>query len=334
MKISYCTTVFNRCWQLKETLISNLKKLKDDPNSEMIIVNFNGDDSENITKLIKNNCSLELLTGKLKYYIRNEPWNKFNVSLAKNRSYRYATGDIFVNLDCDNFLSKNENNIIRNHFLKNPNPENIIFHQTNGTSALKSKYIMDKYHLFNEADINFQEENVIYDGTFGRISIHRKMFEKLNGYNENLLGMGMEDMDLLIRGIKLGGEYIFKSQPEFMIGKNFIPQDNQNEEHNCNQKNWKIMDEYLKNKDYSPKYEIIETDNLYHKFIIDYDIDITTNYELTLFTSIFKCDDFIDIFLNNILEQEKFENVFFIFFYFINSTKKRNEIDYLIESND
>ena len=330
MKISYCTTVFNRFWQLKETLISNLKKLKDHPDTELILINFNGDDSDDITNLVEKTCAFELMSGKLKYYIRKEPWDKFHVALAKNRAYQFATGDIFVNLDCDNFIHKNDPNIVRNHYSKNPNPENLIFHQTSGTSALKSKYINSRYHLFNEDEIDYSQENTIYDGTFGRITIHRAMFEKLNGYNENLMGMGMEDMDLIIRGIKLGGEYKFKEIVNFEGVRNFIPQDDQYEEHNNNQINWKLMDKYLEKENYSPQYEITETDDLYQKFVYDYDIEKTRDYKLTLFTSFFKCDEFAESFSNNILEQTAFENTFFIIFYFINSSNNKNETNKII----
>lgn len=327
MKISYCTTVFNRFWQLKKTLIHNLKKLKDDSNAEMILVNFSGDDSESITEFINHNCSWEILTGKLKYYIRKEPWIKFNVSIAKNRAYHFASGDILVNLDCDNYIQINDSIKIRRIFTQSTNPENIILHQTNGTSALKSKYLNSRYHLFDEKDLDYSKENVIYDGTFGRISIHRKMLFKTNGYNENLLGMGMEDIDLLIRGIKLGGEYIFKSQPEYSWKNNFIPQKNQNDEHNNNQKNWKLMDSFLEKKIYSPTYLITEQDNNYIKHLYSYDINYSKKYRLTLFSIIFKCDEFIDSFIQNIKNQEDVNKIFFIFFYFPNSVINKSKMD-------
>lgn len=327
MKISYCSTVFNRFWQLKQTLPHNLKKIKDDPNTDLILINFSGDDCNDITNFIQKNFSWELISGKLKYFIRKQPWQKFNVSLAKNRAYRFATGDIFVNLDCDNLLQQNDPSIIRNIYLNSPSPQNLILHQTNGTSALKSKYLIDRYHLFDETKIDFSKENTIYDGTFGRISIHRDMFNKLNGYNENLKGMGMEDLDLLIRGIKMGGEYVFRSQPVNLMGKNFIPQPDQDKEHNNNQKNWKLMDEYLSKGDFSPKYEITETDEMYIIYKTDYDIEESLKYKLTLFTSIFKCDDFIISFIKNVLEIEGFQEIFFIWFYFVNATSNKKQID-------
>lgn len=267
MKISYNTTIFNRLWQLKKTISLNFDKVKYDSDVEFILVNFNGEDNQRITDFVVKNFSRELITGRLKYYVRNEPWDEFHVALAKNRACRFADGDIFVTLDCDNLLQENDSSIIRNVFKKNDDSNNLILHQSNGTSALYSRYFVDRYNLFPEDVIDFSKENTVYDGTFGRISIHRTMFQKLNGYNENLLGMGMEDIDLLIRGIKLGGLYVYKPSPENCWEKRYIPQPNQEEEHNNNQVNWKIMDKFLERGEYSPYYEIKETDDLYQRIL-------------------------------------------------------------------
>ena len=127
MKISYCITCFNRFWQLNKTLSYNFNSLINDNNIEIILVDFNGEDSDDIYNFIINNFQNEIINKKLYYYKRINNDFKWNMSIAKSVSHRLATGDILVNLDCDNYLQKDDSIFIRNLFTKNMN---ILVHMT------------------------------------------------------------------------------------------------------------------------------------------------------------------------------------------------------------
>ena len=84
IKLVFVTTCFNRFWQLKQVYYDNVKLYKNNNQVRFILVDFKGDDSNNIEHFIRRNFPIELMTGKLKYFKRIESWNEFNMSKAKN----------------------------------------------------------------------------------------------------------------------------------------------------------------------------------------------------------------------------------------------------------
>jgi hypothetical protein len=96
--------------------------------------------------------------------LSDRPWH---VAFAKNSAHRLASGNVLVNLDCDNFIA-NALDVIRFHFARDIH----ALHLWSGTYG---------------------------DGTCGRIAINREVFYRLGGYDESFHPMGHQDLDLLKR---------------------------------------------------------------------------------------------------------------------------------------
>lgn len=166
-KISFCTTCMNRLWQFKKTIFSNLELIKKS-NCELCLVNYNSTDG--LHEFIKNNFQKELQKGIIKYIHTKKP-RYYHSSHAKNIAHKMATSDIVFNLDCDNFITK----------------ESIDFILAN----LKSGVVIHEFTGWN-------------DGTCGRICMTREDFLNLRGYNEELLLVSYQDIDLLERAKVFG----------------------------------------------------------------------------------------------------------------------------------
>ena len=161
-KISFCTTCKNRKWQLEKTLLNNLNALDDE--CEIVLIDYISKDS--LSKWIWENFKSFIQSGKLVFFeLKTKlPWN---VSVAKNLAHRLANGKYLFNLDADNFIDHTD--II---YLKNYSKKNIAVHQYT---------------------------NIKFDGSYGRIGLSKKLFFQMGGYNECLLPMGAQDIDLIHR---------------------------------------------------------------------------------------------------------------------------------------
>ncbi len=177
MELSFCITCMNRTNYLKKTL---LKNLIDNKNSkvEFILVNFNCVDG--LENYINNNNEIKkyLVTKQLKYF-NYEKLKYWHSSIAKNIAHNYASGNILVNLDCDNFIGENGGDFIIDYFKQLGN--NIILSQS---------------------------KEIFGSGTAGRISISKNNFKKLGGYNESFFPMGYQDTDLIERAKKINLNHI------------------------------------------------------------------------------------------------------------------------------
>jgi len=207
--ISYCTTVYNRFWQLKQVIKHNLTIINNFQPAEWIIVDFGGKDSPEISDWLLQNCSQSLEKGTLKYFRRDATLPDFiwNVSQAKNIAHRLATGQVLINLDGDNFLQNKDPQIIRNLFLKNPN---LLLHQTWNNFLIK--YNIQR--LGRGRSIVYRDFLPNFSGSNGRISMAQQHFIALGGYDEEMLFMGFQDTDLLTRGVLAGLKYLVKEPIE------------------------------------------------------------------------------------------------------------------------
>jgi hypothetical protein len=167
MRISFCTTCANRLYQFKRTIKKNLAAVIEHPNTEWIVVNYNSKDQLDSFMLSK----LPETPHRLIYVrvLSPHPWH---VSAAKNVAHLLASGDILVNLDCDNFIG-DAIRVIENNF----SPKTQMLHLWSGTFG---------------------------DGTYGRIAIAREAFYELGGYDESFYPMGYQDEDILNRASALG----------------------------------------------------------------------------------------------------------------------------------
>lgn len=182
-KLSFCITCMNRLNQIKETLPQNLRdNILFNEKIEFIVVDFA---TPGLQQWIKSEFEEELRSGYLKYYYTEE-LRYWHASIAKNTAHLLANNDILVNLDCDNYTGYNGGWFVICQFLKYG--MNLVLHQESGDP---------------------------FDGSFGRISICKKWFTAIGGYDENFEPTGYQDVDLMNR-LKISGcHYIVMKDAEY-----------------------------------------------------------------------------------------------------------------------
>lgn len=163
--ISFCTTCKGRLWQLQQTLPTNVSRLEE--GCDIIILDYQSPDG--LKEWLFENFDTEIQNGKIKYFSLNENYN-YSSSYAKNLAHKLATGDILFNLDGDNYITGGLIQELR--------------------TIKDSEIFLPRYHGNDE-------------GSFGRLAYTKKTFYKLNGYNENIVGMKGDDGDLRARCIPL-----------------------------------------------------------------------------------------------------------------------------------
>lgn len=165
--ISFCITSKNRLWQVRETLGQNLSHLEDD--SEIVLVDYGSNDG--LSEWIWTHFKAAIEQNKLRFVQVTSPVS-WSCPIAKNVAHRMSTGDYLFGLDADNFMTADDLRHIR-HAHQQQRP----CHQFTG--AWK-------------------------DGSCGRIGLPRALFFQIGGYDEGLLPMGMQDMDLIKRMAVMG----------------------------------------------------------------------------------------------------------------------------------
>jgi len=185
--ISFCTTCMGRLYNLKDTLPRNIEENKAYPNVEFVILDYNSKDD--LWQWMSKHMMDHILSGRVSYYRTTEP-KYFSMAHSRNIAFKVAKGDIVNNLDADNFTTCPEYYKVKECLasyitsLANETPNKVIF--------AKGK---KKMH--------------------GRIGFYKEEFiNLLGGYDENLLGYGHDDHDLVQRAWKLdfamswwGGQY-------------------------------------------------------------------------------------------------------------------------------
>lgn len=160
--ISFCVSCRNRLWQLRQTLPGNLECIEDDV--EICLVDYGS--SDGLADWIRTHFSRFIESGRLVFFEVLNPVS-WNSPKAKNLAHRIANGDYLFNLDADNFIDR-------------PTIEHL-------REARRLRLLSHQW-----------TENWA-DGSFGRIGLPRGMFFELGGYDESLLPMGGQDIDLLDR---------------------------------------------------------------------------------------------------------------------------------------
>lgn len=157
--ISFCTVCMNRTEWLKKTVENNIETSKRYENLEFVLLNYNSTDD--MEEYVENNLIEYINGGILKYYKTKDP-EKFERCHAKNMAYRLATGDILINIDADM--------LIKDGFIE---------------------YIRDLFSF----------PSVLSHGEIckGCISVLRKSFYEVRGYDEFMKTYGPEDLDFVLR---------------------------------------------------------------------------------------------------------------------------------------
>jgi len=176
MRISLCTTCFNRASQLKQVFASNVEVIRGEESVEWLILNYNSRDDldEYMLPILRSKtCNIR--------YVKEVSGRRWHMSLAKNISHKLASGDILLNLDCDNRIGEALKQI-RETFKAN----------------------VGAMHLWSGR---------YGDGTCGRIAIRRELFFNAGGYDESFRPMAYQDEDLLER-LKDMGETVMHCPSE------------------------------------------------------------------------------------------------------------------------
>jgi hypothetical protein len=133
---------------------------------EFVLVDF---DTPGVREHVEKHFREELSSGYLRYFhCAQLPY--WHAPLAKNTSHRVATGDILVNLDCDNF-----------------------------TGPRGGRFVMNLFEQFGMDTLFHQKNPDTDEANWGRIAMSRASFHKLGGYAEDLMPAGGQDWDLLAK---------------------------------------------------------------------------------------------------------------------------------------
>lgn len=167
MKISFCTTCMDRLFHLEQTYLQSIKNTESYKNKEFILLNY-GSKSKDLDDWAI--CNLKKYNN-IKYFKTEDPvfWCAAH---AKNICYKQATGDILINLDCDNILINGYCEYISN-----------LFNEKNNIIVAS-----------RSSDLNGN------NGCCGMISTKKDHFYSVNGYDESFFeGWGVDDTNFQFR---------------------------------------------------------------------------------------------------------------------------------------
>jgi hypothetical protein len=171
--ISLCITCMNRLYNLKETLPTNLKMEEGYPFLEFVVLDYNSKDG--LEEWMKNNMMDHIESGRVSYYRTEEP-KYFSMSHSRNIAFKVADGDIVLNLDADNYTAQN---------WEDPPLEPHSYYLNRMANEAEGKKI-----IFAKGKRSMH----------GRVGFYKNEFiNDLGGYDEDLLGYGHDDHDLVQR---------------------------------------------------------------------------------------------------------------------------------------
>uniref|UniRef100_A0A6M3ISB9 Putative glycosyltransferase n=1 Tax=viral metagenome TaxID=1070528 RepID=A0A6M3ISB9_9ZZZZ len=165
-RISICTTVMNRLGDLQKTLLKNIADNADYPHVEFVVLDYNS--SDGLGDWMRG---LEGVGSAVNYYRTTEP-EYYSMAHSRNIAFKMAEGEIVVNVDADGYTNAGFAAYLNR--LANEQPRKAIF--------AKGKKMMR-----------------------GRLGFYKDEFiNELGGYDEDLLGYGHDDHDLMTRAWGLG----------------------------------------------------------------------------------------------------------------------------------
>jgi hypothetical protein len=176
MVIGFATSCMNRRWQLEQTLGPNLAVLADTPHF-IALCDYNSADA--VGTLVEGFAD-EVRRGRLLYFRTDEP-RSFHMSSGKNTAHRLALRrgpDVLFNLDADNLITSETIGLLERIFAADPD---------------------SCVHNWN------QDWNA---GTCGRVALSARRWAELGGYDEALLPVGWQDLDLMFRARAIGLRYV------------------------------------------------------------------------------------------------------------------------------
>ena len=178
-KISVCTVCMNRLHHLRETVPANIADNLDYPYLEHIILDYNSGDG--MEEWARDALGAHIASGRVKYYKTLEP-DFFNLSHSKNMVARLGTGDIICLVDADNYSGHGYTAWV-----------NRVFEENGGNTILTT---------LRKNFIPFRDQG-------GKLAFSRNLFSGVKGFDESLVGYGIDDIDLVNRLEMAGGSRFF-----------------------------------------------------------------------------------------------------------------------------
>ncbi|HEX9508903.1 MAG TPA: glycosyltransferase family A protein [Puia sp.] len=185
-KISFCTICMNRLSHLKETLPANIRENKNYPNVEFVVLDYNSQDG--MEDWMRSNMNEYIESGLLKYYKTYEPLY-FNISHSKNMISLLSSGDLIAFVDADNYAGENYVDWLAATFAEYGNNTVIT--------------------TLRKTHIPFRDQG-------GKLCCCRDLFKLVRGFDESLVGYGIDDVDLVNRLERAGGNRVFIENPDFL----------------------------------------------------------------------------------------------------------------------
>jgi Glycosyl transferase family 2 len=185
-KISICTVCMNRLSHLRETLPANIADNMHFPGIEFIVLDYNSGDG--MEKWAKSNMLPYIKSGILKYYKTIEPVY-FHLSHSKNMALKLSTGEICGLVDADNYAGPNYGEWVVSSFAR---------------------------HGENTILTTLRKNNIPLRDQGGKLSFSRKLLDAVSGFDESLIGYGIDDVDLVNRLEMVGGKRVFIENKSFL----------------------------------------------------------------------------------------------------------------------
>jgi len=146
---------------------------------------------------VRTHFSAPLQTGHIIWLRATTPWETFHMSVAKNTAhmsgFKSNLTDRLMTI-AEAGLTANEADLTARTFLMNWDNDNVL--------SLRWLYdcLRASNHLVSTTNLNvgYQWQNA-HLGTCGRIGTSYEIFKKMGGYDESMLAMGCQDVDLVKR---------------------------------------------------------------------------------------------------------------------------------------
>lgn len=185
-KISICTVCMNRLTYLRETLPVNIKENMGYPNIEFVLLDYNSQDG--LEEWVKENMSEYIESNILKYYKTDKP-QYFDLSHSKNMALKLATGDIVCMVDADNYAGPKYAEWINSVFFRN------------GKNTIMT--------TIRKTFIPLRDQG-------GKLCFSRELLHLTRGFDESLVGYGIDDVDLVSRMEKANGKRYFIDDEKYL----------------------------------------------------------------------------------------------------------------------
>jgi glycosyltransferase involved in cell wall biosynthesis len=183
MKISFCTTIRNRLHHLRQTLPANLEQIHHH-DAELVLLDYGS--SDGLDEWLTTRFKDELATGKLRRF-RYTGADYFDRCHSKNLAIKLCSGEVFCNIDADNFIGEGFCAYVESIFTS----EDKVFI----TGLNNAPNIPD---------------------CFGKICVKIADMFDIGGYDEGFEGHGFEDVDIVNRLQLAGLKKIIISHPAFL----------------------------------------------------------------------------------------------------------------------